>query len=64
MYISLPMPEDHTDDYERAIKMLDLDVREDIELTEQEFAQYVLDDWGWKDQWTTTNSAYLAAKAG
>jgi hypothetical protein len=39
-----------------------METREEIELTEQEFAQYVMDDWSWKGQFTATNSAYLKAK--
>jgi hypothetical protein len=57
--INLPVPEDHTKDYERVVKMIEMDKRNDIELTEQEFKMYVMDDWNWKDQWTTSNFAYL-----
>ena len=57
--IYLPIPEDHTSDYERVILLLELDARANVDLTETDFAQYVMDDWGWKDQWTTSNSAYL-----
>ncbi len=57
------MPEDHTRDYDRRIKMYEMDIDDTIEMTEQEFAQYVLDDWGWKQAWTTSNTAYLAASS-
>jgi hypothetical protein len=40
-------PEDHTDDYERALRMLDLDTRSEIELDEEDSAQFLMDDWGW-----------------
>jgi predicted KAP-like P-loop ATPase len=60
VWINLPMPEDHTDDYERAIKLLRLDTRAEVELTEGEFAQYVMDDWGWKGQWASNTVAYAS----
>ena len=28
--------------------------------SEQEFAELVMDDWGWKRQWGATTSSYLA----
>ncbi|KKK59533.1 hypothetical protein LCGC14_3033420 [marine sediment metagenome] len=58
--IRLPEPEDHTGDYERIMKMLDMDVRETIELDERQFAEYVMDDWIWKQEWVANNSAYTA----
>lgn len=57
---SSPRPEDHTDDYDNVIRMLELCVDDDILLDENDFIQYIQDDWGWKKQWTTTNSAYLS----
>jgi len=61
--VNLPMPEDHTRDYDRRIRMYEMDIEDNVELTEAEFAQYVQDDWGWKQQWTTSNTAYMAASA-
>ena len=58
-YIALPIPEDHTSDYNRIITMLEMDVRVEIELDEMSFAKYVMDHWEWTDQWTTSNSVYL-----
>jgi hypothetical protein len=59
MFISLPIPEDKTNDYDRVIKMMEMDTRSEIELTEQEFACYVMDSWDWKQQWTTSNYTYI-----
>jgi hypothetical protein len=56
--VSLIEPMDQTKDYDRAIKMLEMEMRTEVELTEVEFAQYVMDDWRWKDQFTITNSVY------
>lgn len=54
-------PEDHTPDYDRIIRLLELDQRSELELSETEFAQYVMDDWGWKQAWNVSNSEYVAA---
>ena len=54
-------PEDHTPDYDDAIEMMAWAQDEFIELTQGQFKQYVMDDWGWKDQWMTSNTAYLDA---
>lgn len=60
MAIALPMPEDHTIDYDRAIKMVEMEVNEILLLDETEFAQLVMDDWVWKRQWAQTASTYTA----
>lgn len=57
LYIDLIQPEDHTEDYDRVLSMLEYEVDEEVELQANEFAQYVQDDWGWKH---TFNSAYTA----
>ena len=59
-YFKLDAPINQIKEYDRAIKMLEMSVDNDITLSEQEFAEYVLDDWHWKNQFTLTNSAYLA----
>jgi hypothetical protein len=53
-------PEDHTGDYDRILDMLRLAKNENIELDEQEFAQYVRDEWAWKQRFTETSSTYLS----
>lgn len=56
--VELQEPINQTKDYNRAIAMLEMAQDDIIELSEHDFAQYVLDDWSWKDQFTTTNSRY------
>ena len=66
-YINLVEPVDQTKEYDRAIRMLELTKDTEIELTEQQFANYVMDQWQWSRQFTTSNSLYsvrAAAKAG
>jgi hypothetical protein len=59
-YLNLPRPEDHTADYDRVIQMLEMEVADTVEFSEQEFAQYIQDNWGWREQWGASNHAYLA----
>lgn len=56
--VHLPMPEEHTKDYDRAIKMVEMSVSNQITLTENDFAMYVMDDWAWKRQFLASNSTY------
>lgn len=59
-YIPQP-PEDHTGDYDDAIAMMQWSQDATIDLTQDQFKQYVQDDWGWKSSWVTSNSTYTAA---
>lgn len=60
----LPIPEDHTRDYERILKMLTMHVPEAIEVSQDDFAKYVMDDWEWRRQFLGTSANYSAkAKA-
>lgn len=56
--VNLSEPEDHTKDYERVIRMLEMSVQDEVRITEQEFSQYVLDEWGWKGRFIATSIAY------
>ena len=58
VHIRLDAPEDHTDEYDRSIAMLEMSVDDEIEVTANEFACFVMDDWGWKHDFLLSNSAY------
>jgi plasmid stability protein len=55
------IPIDHTADYLRAIEMVKMAVGETVTLTEDDFAQYVMDDWGWQRQFV--NNSYGSNRA-
>ncbi len=57
-FINQP-PEDHTDDYDSAIAMMEWATDDTISLTQSQFVTYVNDDWGWKRQWMMSNTEYL-----
>jgi hypothetical protein len=56
--ISMPEPTDHSDDYKSAIRMLEMCVDPEIEITAEDFDRLVMDDWGWKGRWSATNATY------
>lgn len=56
--LSYPVPEDHTADYDRVLRMLEMHQSDVIDIAQDDFASYVMDDWGWKDQFVGTTSQY------
>jgi hypothetical protein len=58
-YIGLPEPEDHTDDYDRVLTMIEMSINDTVELSENEFAMYVMDQWDWKQSFTESTYRYL-----
>jgi len=54
----LPAPKHYEKEYNRAIRMLELEVEKEIELEEAIFNQLVMDEWQWKDSFIGTNSLF------
>lgn len=63
-YLQLTVPESHLEDYDRSIMMLEWHVSTNIEVTVDEFAKYVQDNWDWKERWSASNSYYMAKTRG
>jgi Asp-tRNA(Asn)/Glu-tRNA(Gln) amidotransferase A subunit family amidase len=59
--VQIPEPQDYTREYDRAIKMLEMSVDDIVELDEDTFAQFVMDDWDWKRQFLSSNAPYSAS---
>lgn len=57
--LSVPFPTNHTQAYERAIKMIEMSADDKFVLTQDEFRQYVMNDWDWKQAFISSNSMYL-----
>ena len=57
-------PEDHTEEYDQVIQMLEMCEDETIEVTQEQFAQYVQDSWGWKHNFESVSTMYLQANKG
>ena len=60
--IELEAPEDHTKDYDRIIRMLEMSVKDEIEVSELQFQQYVLDDWTWKFHFASNSARYVGRR--
>lgn len=60
VFISLPVPEEHLSDYDRAIKMVGLDTRDVIELSEEDSAHLIDNEWGWARSFFANSASYLA----
>ena len=60
VYVVVAQPMDQTKDYDRTIGMLEMSLDTEIELSEQDYKSYVLDDWTWKTQFLSSNRSYSA----
>jgi hypothetical protein len=60
--VQVAAPVDQTEDYDRVISMMRWTKDKVIELTEGEFAQYVLDQWRWSAQAGVSNAYYSRVK--
>ncbi len=56
--ISLAQPSDQTEEYDRAIKMVEMTQADTIELEEDRFDNLVMDRWAWTRQFMHSNSFY------
>lgn len=51
-------PQSFEASYNTAIKMLEMSIDETIELSQQEFQQYVEDNWSWRGVFASTTMSY------
>lgn len=63
LHVGLPVPEDHTRDYDRVIKMISLETREEMELSETDVRCYVMDEWAWRRAWAANTASYTGSAA-
>ena len=56
----LNQPMDKTEDYDRAIEMLQMEVADDVVIGEGVFRCFVQDKWGWTDQLLLSNTKYMS----
>jgi hypothetical protein len=60
----LKYPENHLDDYNRTIAMLELSVADKVKLTASQFESYVMNNWSWKKSFSDSNAAYASLVTG
>ena len=63
-YISVVEPTNNLKDYDRVIGMLEMSTQTTIQLDSNEYSQYVLDDWNWKDTFSNSSGLYGAGRFG
>lgn len=56
---ALPVPEDHTEDFDTAIGMLTWHQGDQVELTHREYTQYVENKWGWDASFRANTASYV-----
>lgn len=61
---SLPVPEDHTEDFDTVIQMMEWSEGKKVYLSTREFQTYVENKWGWQASWEANTVAYSAMAAG
>ena len=54
----MPVPQNHTESYDRAIAMLDMHQEPVVILTDGDYQQYIEDNWRWKQEFQTTSASY------
>lgn len=55
----LRLPENRTEEYETIIEMLELDLSLEIELSKEEFKQYIKNEWDWSGWARDVNTMYV-----
>jgi hypothetical protein len=59
--VNMQAPQNHADDYDRALEMLEWELDNEVSLEQHEFAELVQDDWGWKTQVLMSNKLYTGS---
>ncbi len=62
--IKLAKPTDHTKDYDRVIRMLEMSTADQWTISEQQFSQYVLDEWSWMGGFKALSHRYMNSNRG
>jgi hypothetical protein len=57
---SLPVPEDHTDEFDTAIEMLQWETADEVLLSPSDFMRYIQNRWQWAASFAANTGSYLA----
>jgi hypothetical protein len=61
--VPLSVPQNHLKEYDRTILMVDQCLDVELELDEQEYSQYIQDNWTWTRTFLSSNSGYSSMAA-
>lgn len=53
-----PLPVDYSENYRKAIEMVEMSVDESIKLSSSDFDNYVRDNWHWKNSFNFLKGSY------
>lgn len=62
--VRLTIPQNHLEEYNTVIVMLEMHCNETIDLTSNEVRQFVQNKWSWSDSFAVTTSMYSGLKKG
>lgn len=62
VYIDLPEPEDHTEDFDTVISMMEWHLGKKVVLTHREVQTYIDNKWGWQSSFAANTQAYTSGK--
>jgi len=58
LFYTMPVPENHLEDYDRILEMLSFETRDTIELSESEVRKYIQDNWEWSSSFIANSASY------
>ena len=59
LYLDLVQPQDQTQDYNRVLGMLGVMESDTVELSEDDYSKFVMDNWQWKLDFIGSTAAYV-----
>lgn len=59
---AITTPQTYLQDYDRVIGMLAMSVSDEVEITEEQYRHFVLDEWEWSRHFKTINASYGARR--
>ena len=62
--LNLTAPVNYSKEYDTAISMLEWERSAEVRLNQQNFKQFVLDDWSWKNTFLVSNASYSSVASG
>ena len=59
LHVGLSHPVSNLEDYDEVIAMLEMTTDKEVELTSDQFRQYVMDKWHWRASAYALNQSYI-----
>ncbi len=56
----IPVPEDHTDDFDNVLTMLEWHTGDEVTLDEYQVATWIRNEWGWQHSFAANTQSYVA----